>query len=64
MAVDLHLWDGVFTVAALGKENGFEGGFKCLAGGYRTGLLFSECVALHRSLGILIGRHLLCVEPA
>lgn len=45
MAVDLYLWDGVFTDTALGKENGFEGGIKCLAGGYRPRLLFSEDVA-------------------
>ena len=31
MAVDLYLWDGVFTGTALGKENGFEGGVKYLA---------------------------------
>ena len=48
MAVDLYLWDGVFTGTALGKENGFEEGVKYLASGYRTGLSFSEDVALQQ----------------
>lgn len=43
--VALYLWDGALSGAALGKENGFEGGVQHLAGGYRTGLLFSEDVA-------------------
>lgn len=50
MAVDLYLWDGVFTGTAWGKEKRFEGGVRCLAGGYRTGLLFSEDVALQQLL--------------
>lgn len=50
MAVDLYLWDGVFTGTALGKESGFGGGVKYLAGGCRTRLLFSEDVALQQLL--------------
>lgn len=63
MAVDLYLWDGVLTGSALGKEKLMEGGFKCLAGGCRMGLL-PQLWSQGSALGIWPGRCLPCVQPA